>query len=221
MKLTIAVKSCIQHLEDGYHDVIRQTWGKDAKSLGIDVRFFTGDSYRRHEADEVFLDCPDDYNSLPWKTKAICQWAFGKATDHIFLCDTDTFLIPKKLLACGYQSYDYVGKIDKPLGETFSYRTVSRDGVIEAHQNIYPWASGGYGYFLSRTAFAHVAETNPKGWAEDFNVGQQLGPMYVMGEISMLHTPGEDYSWHFPAQKYNSGYDLKFNWMQEMYESNR
>ena len=33
-KLLIAVKSCQQDLARGFHDVIRETWGRDAKSVG-------------------------------------------------------------------------------------------------------------------------------------------------------------------------------------------
>jgi galactosyltransferase len=221
MKLLIAVKSCVQHLDLGYHDVIRETWGKDAKLAGMDVRFFTGPSFQHREPDEVVLDCPDDYNNLPKKTQAICKWAIGKTYGHIFLCDTDTFLIPVRMLTHGIGNYDYAGKIDRTFGETFSYRTVSRDGVMENHPDTYPWASGGFGYFLSRKAFHVIADTTPIGWAEDFLVGQALGPLYRTGEISMLNTPANQYSWHFPAHEYKSGYDLSFKWMEKMYESNR
>jgi hypothetical protein len=221
MRLLIAVESCQDHLERGFHNEIRNTWGKDAKSLGIDVRFFVGDSFKKHEADEIFLDCPDDYHSLPKKTQSICQWAVGKSIDYVYKVDTDTFVIPRKLLMCGFQSYDYVGKIDKPLGETFPYRAVNRDGIIEVHQSCFPWASGGYGYFLSRKAFTKIADVNPTGWAEDLQVGQILGPLYLTGEISMLSISGGEISSHFPSHVYNSGYDLKFNWMQNMYTEHR
>jgi len=221
MRLLIAVKSCVQHLDLGFHNIIRETWGKDAKLAGMDVRFFTGPSFQHREHDEVILDCPDDYNNLPKKTQAICKWAVGKIYSHIFLCDNDTYIIPSKMRACNFESFDYTGKIDRPFGETFSYRTVSRDGVMENHPNSYPWASGGFGYFLSRQAFHLIAETMPIGWAEDYLVGQTLGPLYNTGEISMLTTPGGEYSWHFPAHQYKSGYDLSFKWQEMMYESNR
>jgi hypothetical protein len=220
-KLLIAVKSCAGHLTLGYHAVIRETWGKDARDAGIDVRFFTGPFFGVHEPDETVLDCPDDYNNLPKKTQAICEWACGKTYSHIFLCDTDTYIIPSKLLACGFENYDYAGKIDRPFGETFSYTTVSRDVVIENHPRVFPWASGGYGYFLSRKALGVIAYMTPIGWAEDFIVGNVLGKLYVSGDITMLNTPGNVYSFHFPAHEYKSGYGLDFKWMEMMYATHR
>ncbi len=220
MKLLVAVKSCVQHLDLGYHSVVRETWQKGFQSLA-DVRFFTGASCQKREPDEIGLDCPDDYNNLPKKTQSICLWAASKTYSHIFLCDTDTFVIPNKLLACGFENFDYTGKIDRTLGETFPYMTVSRDGVIEKHAKVYPWASGGYGYFLSKKAANIIAYTTPIGWAEDFLVGQTLGPLYNSGEITMLNTPGNEYSWHFPAHEYKSGYGLDFGWMPKMYAEHR
>jgi hypothetical protein len=217
--LIIAVKSCVEHMELGYHAAIRETWYRDFP--GGTVKFFVGGGTGRTEPDEVRLDCPDDYNSLPKKTKAICMWAASKAASHIFLADTDTFIIASKLLACGYENYDYAGKIDKPFGQAFPYISVSREGTSQMHHHTYPWASGGFGYFLSKKAANIIAYTEPRGWAEDFNTGQQLGPLYNTGEITMLHTPGEVYSWHFPAHLYNSGYDLKFGWQHKMYEEHQ
>jgi hypothetical protein len=221
-KLLIAVKSCIQHLDMGYHDVIRQTWGKDAKALGIDVRFFVGQGLQgsrslKYQPDEIALSCSDDYNSLPFKTKEICLWANSKVLDHIFLCDTDTFLIPKLMLQTGYEKYDYAGKINRPFGEPFPYIMVGRDGRTQLHAKALPWASGGYGYFLSKKAANVIGYNTPIGWAEDFITGQLLGNLYNTGDITMLNTPGDVYSFHFPAHIYKSGYDLRFNWMQQKY----
>jgi hypothetical protein len=217
MKLLVAVKSCASHLDLGYHYKIRETWG-----TGLNVKFFIGDNLRKHEADEVILDAPDDYHSLPKKTQAICQWATGKMIDYLFICDTDTFVVPSMLLTCGFGQFDYVGKIDKPFGEPFPYQSVDRDGQPHFYPRCYPWASGGYGYFLSRKAFTIIADKTPAGfWAEDMWVGNVLGPLYATGEITMFHTPPNEYSWHFPAHEYNSGYDLKFGWMEKMYQEHR
>ena len=134
------------------------------------------------------------------------------------MCDTDTFLLPNKLLSCGFEDYDYVGKIDRPLGQTFGYTAIDRDGVKTFNPRSYPWASGGYGYFLSRKAFEIVASATVIGWAEDMIVGNLLGARYESGEIKMLHTPAEVYSWHFPSHFFHQGYDndLGFAWMREM-----
>jgi hypothetical protein len=218
-KLMICVKSCNAHMEAGYHAVLRETWAKDFPANT--VKFFVGRGVGKNLPDEVRLDCDDDYNSLPFKTQAICGWAASKVLDHLFICDTDTFVNAKALLACGYENFDYSGKIDKAFGETFPYVTVSREGVTQFHAKAYGWASGGYGYFLSRKAYLKVAYSNPIGWAEDFLVGQQLNPLYNTGEIKMLNIPGGSVSDHFPAHLYKSGYDLKFNWMPEKYAESK
>ena len=216
MKLLVAVKSCQADLDKGCHDVIRTTWGKDFRGLA-DVRFFVGAEFKKYQSDEIHLNCRDDYNSLPWKTRAICQWAVGKAIDYLFLCDVDTFLLPRKLLTCGFENYDYAGKIDR-LGETFPYEATNRDGVREFYPRCYSWASGGYGYFLSRKAFTVIADTLPKGWAEDLWVGQVLGEQYSLGEITALNTPRNVYSWHHP--EHGEIYDIKklADWMNKMHK---
>jgi len=211
-KLQIAVKSCAGHLDLGFHQKIRETWGQ-----GLDVKFFIGENFRKHEADEVIVDAPDDYHSLPRKTRAICQWATGKAIDYLFLCDTDTYVIPNKLLTSGFENYDYAGKIDRPFGEPFPYNAINRDGQSTFYPRCYPWASGGYGYFLSRKAYTIIADKNPAGfWAEDLWIGQVLGPLYATAQIVMMNLPGGTVSEHFPSHVYKSGYDLSFGWMEQM-----
>jgi hypothetical protein len=198
MSLLIAVKSCQADQDRGLHDAIRSTWGVSAKALGIEVRFFVAASFTAHQSDEIHLKCQDDYESLPFKTREICRWAFGKMFSHIFLCDTDTVVSPRKLLASGFEKFDYAGKIDRPLGVTFRYETISRQGVKELHPNCYPWASGGYGYFLSRKAFTMVTSEYPTTWAEDFWVSQILSPFIASGEITALNMPRGTCSDHYP-----------------------
>jgi hypothetical protein len=129
--------------------------------------------------------------------------------------------MPSKLLACGYQDYDYAGKIDREFGKTFPYIAVSREGESQMQPRCWPWASGGFGYFLSKKAVNIVAYTEPQGWAEDMFIGGLLGPLYNIGEITMLQIPGGTVSEHFPAHQFKSGYDLKFGWMREKYESTK
>jgi hypothetical protein len=213
LKLQVCVKSCADHLDRGFHWKIRETWGQS-----LDVKFFIGDTMRKHEPDEVILACPDDYHSLPLKTREICKWATGKMIDYLFICDTDTYVIPSKLLTCGFEKYDYAGKIDRELGVPFAYQAIDRDGQSTFYPRCFAWASGGYGYFLSRKAFTIIADKTPAGWPEDLIVGQFLGPLYATGEITMLNIPGGSVSEHFPSHLYKSGYDLSFNWMEQMRE---
>jgi hypothetical protein len=222
MTLMICVKSCQRDLERGDHNVIRSTWGADAKVHNIPVRFFVGSEPKRYESDEVHLKCADDYNALPYKTREICRWAQGKMPNHIFLCDTDTYINVKKLLQIPFEQYDYAGHFGGGEGatkNTFKYRAVNRDQTItEHHEKCYPWASGGIGYFLSRDAFTEIAFEQPTSWAEDLWVGQVIGARAAVGTMSIFDTAHQPASWHFPQGTYNSQYDPKFGWMKQMHE---
>lgn len=217
-KLIICVKSCRDSLKRGDHDVIRATWGREAKAWGINVTFFVGgqDYAPKHHGDEVYLGVADDYNSLPMKTRKICQWASAKVFDYIFMADTDTYIDIPKLLQTGFEHADYAGKISKPVGKTFRYEAIDREGNVEVHDKCYPWASGGYGYFLSRKAVFEVSNVFPNSWAEDLWVGQVMGGLAAVGEITIKDLP-IGYSDHFPATQFGEGYDPKFRWLEKKY----
>jgi hypothetical protein len=220
MKLLIAVKSCQHDLERGDHEVIRKTWGKEAVEMGADVRFFIGSNTNAPscalQSDEVVLNVEDDYHSLPYKTREICRWALEY--DHVFLCDTDTCVWPKRLFSCRFENYDYVGQITRPFGQTFSYNAINRSGKDEQHDNCYGWASGGIGYFLSRKAVNKIAQETPTSWAEDLWVGQVMGPLLISGEMRGLDLHGGICSLHFPSPQYGQNYDPKFGWMEKTYK---
>jgi hypothetical protein len=77
---------------------------------GLDVKFFRGRGATREAlADEVFLDCGDDYGSLPNKVQEIVRWAYDKGYDYVLKCDDDVVVKPKELLASGFNQHDFVG----------------------------------------------------------------------------------------------------------------
>ena len=122
------------------------------------------------------------------------------------------------MLESGFQASDYAGRFNGNTDRLITnYRAVNRDGAVELHATCYPWASGGYGYFLSRRVFSLIADSNPTSWAEDLFVGQVLGSAATNGKIVILDTTDQKYSDHFPAHIYKSGYDLKFGWMEQKY----
>ena len=192
-KLAICVKSCHRDLEAGFHDAIRATWGRDAKGLGIDVFFFMGEDPTqqttrrswRYSSGEIVVDADDSYEALPYKTRRICQWAGGKMFTNLFLCDVDTFVRPRNLLNTGFEEFDYLGQflVGEPGGAPFRYS--DEHGVYDEFRG---WASGGFGYFLSKRAASIVSETTPNVWAEDAFVGQALAPFIDKKEIVASHT---------------------------------
>jgi hypothetical protein len=185
MSLAVLVKSCHRDLDRGCHEAIRSSWGRDLKALGVDTFFFMGydpsqqdtRQCRRYISGEVVVDCKDDYESLPTKTRRMCQWLGSKMFKHVFLCDVDTLIKAKELLATDFESYDYSGKF--PNGAYPGcppYRHTDDRGNV--HRECRGWASGGIGYFLSRRAAELIAATPPTHWAEDFFVGQTLAPEF-------------------------------------------
>jgi hypothetical protein len=211
-------------MAEGFHQVIRNTWGKDVPA-DVYLRFFVGrevvplgDFYVMKE-DEISLDVDDDYDMLPHKTKGIVQWARDKY-DHIFLCDTDTFLILERLMKCGFENYDYMGVIRYPLSAPFHYDSRNRKGEIFLLNQCMPWASGGIGYFLSNKAMRFVADAEITHWAEDLWIGQIMGEHYKNKDVKIKDA--QDFegvvSWHFPQARFQSQYDPKFGWMEEKYK---
>lgn len=133
----------------------RDTWAGVAQSHPeIELVFALGasataGSYR--DRDIVYLRCPDDYPSLPQKTRAFCQWAI-KAWhfDYLMKCDDDTYVHSGRLLAAHF-SGEYIG------------------------HDMGGYASGGAGYLLSPRAAQIIANnvTALTGF-EDIEVGQAL-----------------------------------------------
>ena len=98
-------------------NTIRETWLTTIPDL--DYKFFYGTLLRQDRrkpqpnlrtplADEVFLDCGDNYTENPAKMKAICRWALDHGYDYLLRCDDDTFIYPT-LFATDWNQFDYSG----------------------------------------------------------------------------------------------------------------
>lgn len=223
-RIIICVKSCQRDLARGDHDIIRNTWGKSAADQGILTRFFVGADEKKHSyaPDEIAVNAPDDYVSLPFKTREICRWAAGKVLDYVFLCDTDTYISIPMMLSSHFEEYDYLGEMPYALNKIHArYKTdPGPDGKVEHRERCYTWASGGVGYFLSRRAATEVGNAFPDSWAEDLWVGQVIMPLVHSGEMTAMNTrenryTGSKFSWHFPSNEWGGEkYSPKFyNWM--------
>jgi hypothetical protein len=157
MKVLFAIVSCNSpRYYPEKAQIQRQTWVRDIE--GADYRFFFGDTNRESLPDEVILDCPDDYNSLNLKTKAILYWAIEHGYDAIFKCDDDSYVFPRRLLNSEIIKYDYAG----------CYIPAGKIGGVS-----YPAFAGGGGYWLSSKAAKLILDSNLYYFisAEDRNVG--------------------------------------------------
>lgn len=94
MKILIAVESCVDHANREQAQM--DTWAKVIPAYWS-IFFFNGEN----------LGVPDDYKSLPTKTKAICQ--FAREFGAMVKVDTDTYLSIERLSKFDFFSHDYVG----------------------------------------------------------------------------------------------------------------
>jgi hypothetical protein len=219
-KILIAVKSCHDDLDKGCHDTILKTWGRDLS----DLRFFVGCErptwgqtwYDGFHEKTIDIDVADDYDHLPQKTRRILQWSLEQGYDFTFLCDVDTFLEPDRLMKTGFEKYDYSGRFGSSpaIGSQFDFK----DGRGIRHEHCHPWASGGFGYFVSQKAAREVVLVESKIWAEDMYVGQVMGPLIQCGDIEAADLPNfENYaSFHYPAHKLGWNRQRMQEWMREM-----
>ena len=119
MKSLISVFTCHQYQyqkqdegaahHSGYHEnraqAVRNTWYRDWESKykdQIDLTFFFGrwlkEATRCPLPNEVFLDVPDDYNSVSYKVQAICKWALDAGYERLIKIDDDIFCYVDRLL---------------------------------------------------------------------------------------------------------------------------
>ena len=213
MRLLLACKSCAAHAH--YDRMIRETWGKNVRDA--DLKFFKGRGSNPHVLYDVGLDCDDSYVGLPEKTWAILRWSVSNNYDYTFLFDTDTFVMPGRLLETKFREHDIYGLFNGEVG-----KPCVSDGM-------WAWVSGGVGYWLSRRAAELVVKNPPTHWAEDCSVGQALGPALASG--GMRGATDGNYGWHhdhepyrcsvtkhYCAQGYRRAFDVQ--WMAAHYRYN-
>jgi hypothetical protein len=157
---------------------VRDTWAQDIAPFAshVDLKFFYGSGVPATEPDEVSLPVPDDYEHLPHKTIAICQWARERGYGFVFKCDDDSFVW-----------------VDRLIPEIIGF-----NGDYGGYLNM-EHCSGGPGYLLSKRAIDLVANTSPGwSWAEDVTVGHTLIAHDVYAVSLPGHKSGRSDHWFFP-----------------------
>lgn len=157
MNPLIAIVTCRKHA--ARVEAQRQTWIPQAVQAGFDVEIFDGER----------LGVPDDYYSLPAKTKAICQWADGRRYENMLKADDDGYIVVARLQLV---PHDYAG-IRVPPNDLGS---VVPPGAPAKPRGTYPaWYASGGAYWMSRRSICTVAaEPLSHDWAEDRWVGNVL-----------------------------------------------
>ena len=137
----------------------KDTWVLEARIAGYNVEFFDGER----------LGVPDDYLSLPLKTKALCGWALGHGYNRILKCDDDTYIRVDRLW---HMDDDYAGIVNLANDTGCPGLGIPDfpEGTIK-----FSYAKGGC-YWLSKRSMSIIANSPSNGdWAEDRWVGQMLG----------------------------------------------
>jgi len=176
VKVLIALLSCWKHRER--RDAQRDTWIRDLVYIprGVEYRFFLGRNSGMEwiRDDETALDCPDDYVSLSQKTKAVMRWIDERGYDFVFKADDDTYIVPARLLASGFEAFDYSGSLEENGPNS------------HCPFEVIPWAQGGAGYWTSARAVKILAEHMiDLKHAEDAATGRTLAKFDIRG----VHDP--------------------------------
>lgn len=157
MKIIFGILSAKSY--DERRERCRSTWVADAIKRGHDPLFLIGgeEQTSRHR-DRLRLPVPDDYPSLPQKTRGWCLWSVAQTGwDWLFKCDDDTFVAVERL-----------EKMIKALPPGTNY-------VGAEWARGVGYGSGGAGYLLSRHAAEIVADgLTCKTGSEDLEVGALL-----------------------------------------------
>ena len=222
MKILFAVISYAGDAINGSHQAIRDTWGKDVMAAGADLAFFIGKrqtGWEPKSKDEILTNAEalltqDDHDYFQYLIKEMLRWSIRQGYDFTFLCCNDTFIIPEKLMASGFEKFDYSGFFvprDIPLG------TKTTEDVY-GHK-LYLWADAGAGWFLSKKAAKIVVDSKCDQWGGDIWIGQTLGPLIATGEILASNLKGfwNEISWHYRWVT-GQGYNPRTGWMKEMYQ---
>jgi Galactosyltransferase len=170
MKILIAVPTCFARSYphpngkqvnglNANPQVIRETWARNAVP-DMEVKFFYGrplSGFPREPApDEVFLDCPDDYEGLAQKVYQVFQWGYAHGFDLVGKIDDDTW-------------------VDLP-GLRHEIETLVQHGAHYFGAVISPEGCGGMCYFVDRRAMEIILSQDAplRGVAEDYIYGRIL-----------------------------------------------
>jgi hypothetical protein len=156
----VLICACERDRNNGFIDAVRNTWAATWGEM-VSYKFLLGHGCENPKADELVLDVPDDYPSLPYKVQSGRRWATENGYDHTFICDVDTYVHVPRLLGSGFESTDYSGYF------------IHDEHRLCAERNI-EFAQGGGGYWISPRAATPI-ETAAVQWkASDVFVGDVL-----------------------------------------------
>lgn len=105
MKVAFAIKSC--HKYEDRRQAQRETW---LPTLPANFFFLIGDPAPATGRD--FLYCcgaSDAFADIAPKVLAAVEHALGDNVTNLCVLDDDTYVVPSRMLKCGFQHFDYLG----------------------------------------------------------------------------------------------------------------
>jgi hypothetical protein len=146
---------------------------------GLDYKIFVGQGDYVPAGDEVMLDVNDDYAHLPEKSQAMRKWGLENGFDHFFKADRDTYLSPRNLLSSGFQNFDYMGHFPMYYLNNGYIPEGGRDlSVYVDTRGVYPYCSGGCGYWTSKRAMEAIVAA-PLDWKRLDNQGNPAEDLWI------------------------------------------
>lgn len=159
----ILVGSCLQHSYRGFHDAVRETWGK---SPAITYKFLVGSTFMQPakeafgQPDTIVLPVPDGKEHLALKILEGIKWARKARHDFIFVAWNDTYCFTRRMEGTNWARLDYTGH--------FRGEEVEQMGKVA----LGCYASGGSGYWVSPYFSDRIVEEIPDHWADDVWMGR-------------------------------------------------
>jgi hypothetical protein len=209
----ILVSSCQRDMDRGFHRAIEETWGKDP---AIPFFFLVGNTFLEpprplfRRPNTIALPVPDDYKSLPLKTREGHRWALRQGYDFVFQAFTDTYCFTRRMEATGWARTDYMGH--------FRGEEVPQLGKV----NPGCYACGGSGYWMSPFFSERLIEEEPDHWAEDLWVGRVAAKHGVKGTQDYRFHSGGGYKETALTVHLSRGTDnYQAQWMYDTHETAR
>lgn len=183
---------------------IRKSWLAQLKDYDIPHIVVVGGGTDTQEGDVVYLDAPDDYEGLPFKTLKAVEWVATQTRyGHMLKIDDDCFLgVESFFLSQSHRKFDYYGRrLDRDVGGIdrawHHSKSKSERGRYELDRSPEPsvYAEGGSGYTLSRRAMWAILNNRetPQGRGlirRSFMEDKMIGDLLAQSAIRLS---SEDY----------------------------
>jgi hypothetical protein len=157
----VIIKSCHKYADRRH--ACRETW---LTKLTCPYFFVVGDGGGA-EQDSIKFDVSDAFQNIAPKLQMAIALGVHRGHTHIFICDDDTFVVPDRLLSCGF--------VDFRVGHSAYTGFVRPTWFYAGREHNMPYLQGS-AYWLSRDAAIAVSKSKEmiNGIIDDGAVGLAL-----------------------------------------------